>query len=812
MSRRDDNDTARSRSLLSRRETDHARGTDALSERPERHESLLSLRSGDRSDRLSADGFDAAWPPVRPPRRRRFSLSAGDRDKLSQAMQRGNDTGTPPRPPAGPSGGGQQEPWQPLVHPMAVVGGILRSGRIVVATTLAGAALGVLVALGTPKHYISTAEVIVDPRDIKIGDRDLTAGGLPSDATLAIIENQVRVMYSGKVLGDVVTALDLADDSEFNGQAGGFSFRGLVSDLKSLLREGGGVADTDRARALAVENLAESLEISRGDKTFVIYVSARTKDPEKSARIANTVVEVFRQVAGSIQSDTAGRAETEITSRLAELRQGVLDGEKAVEEFKAANDLVDAQGRLITDDQIVKLNDQLSVARAKTIELQARASSARDVDPDAAVSASLPEYVNSAVLSELRSQYARLAQQADALAVRLGPRHPERQAVEAQLAGARRQIAAELRRIVSSIQVDLKRAVEQEQQLSARLAQAKALQADVSGRLVELRELEREVAAQRAVYENYLLRARDVAEQKGFNTANVSLISPATPALLPTGPSRATIAILFTVFGFLAGVGIGILRGIFAALGGRNAMATAFRQHGRPESGGEPVTAEPSPPHGPLPPAGRRGTGRLQEPDAPAGRSMHHAGGPAGAAAMMPGSGHGGAPAEAASQPQLHAGTGPHGQAGMMQPPHWPQQPPHWPQQPPLAYAPGSGSPTVPVPGWLPDPRYGPAPVAPAPAQHGLWSGAPHPWMAPAAAPVMPAGYWPWTPQWAPPVAPPVQFAPQPVYHASAMPGSDPHDAGGDPAVDAEVRALRSALRSLRDRVERASSGRRRAS
>lgn len=783
MSRRDINDPDRSRSLLSRRETDVAREPewrDGQAGRASPREGLLSMRAGHPAASAGSGGPETPDPRDRTVRRRGFTLSAEDREVLARADWP-QDRAAPAAPAAPVDTGeaGAQEAWQPLVDPMAVVGGVLRSGRIVVATTLAGAVLGVLVALATPKHYISTAEVIVDPRDIKIGERDLTAGGLPSDATLAIIENQVRVMYSGKVLGDVVTALDLASDSEFNGQGGGFSLRGLISDLKSLLRSGaGGGADDARARALAVESLAESLDISRGDKTFVIYVSARTKDPEKSARIANTLVEVFRQVAGRIQSDTAGRAESEITSRLAELRQGVLDGEKAVEEFKAANDLVDAQGRLITDDQIVRLNEQLSVARAKTIELQARASSARDVDPDAAAAASLPEYVNSAVLSELRSQYARLAQQADALAVRLGPRHPERQAVEAQLAGARRQIGAELRRVVSSIQVDLKRAVEQEQALSARLAQAKARQADVSDRLIELRELEREAAAQRAVYENYLLRARDVAEQKGVNIANISLISPATPALLPTGPSRSMIAIVFTLLGFMAGIGIGALRGILAALGGRSALAARFRQDGGARAG---HGRTPVPPRPPRTPRGRPDTQYRQEQDATPAMAGQHAGEPAGATAAMHGMPHPGPSAMP------------------------------WPVQHPIGFAP-QPVPVAPVAwGWPADPRYGVHAGAPAPVQPAFWASAPHPWTQTLPAPVPPASVWPWT-QWAPAAVPPVAHPAQPVSGGLATPGQAPGHGEGDPAVDAEVRALRSALRSLRDRVETATAGRRRAS
>ena len=62
--------------------------------------------------------------------------------------------------------------------------------------TLLGAAIGIGVALSIPKKYQAYSELLIDPRDLKIVDRDLTQSGLPSDATLAIVENQVRVLTS----------------------------------------------------------------------------------------------------------------------------------------------------------------------------------------------------------------------------------------------------------------------------------------------------------------------------------------------------------------------------------------------------------------------------------------------------------------------------------------------------------------------------------------------------------------------------------------------------------------------------------------
>ncbi|WP_246811410.1 GumC family protein [Mesorhizobium sp. AA22] len=448
---------------------------------------------------------------------------------------------------------------------MQVVRGIARSKLLIVAMTVLGATLGVAIALSTPKKYEATAELIVDPRDLKLTDRDLTQPVVASDATLAIVENQVRVLTSSTVLNKVVDKLNLARDPEFNGQ--GSEGLGVMTLIRSILsrNDGPGVGE-GRRRALAVANLAESLSVERGGKTFVISVSATTQNGEKSALIANTMTDVFLQTFGQIQSDTAGRATNELTGRLDELRKGVEVAERKVEDFRAAHDLVDAQGHLISDDEMLKLNQQLAIARARTLELNARAASARSIDVNSVLSGTLPEEINSNTMSELRSQYATLKQEADRAAIRFGPRHPELQALNAQLAGSRERIAGELRRIASSLQVDLRRAVQLEQDLASRLAQLKVRSGDINNDLVTLRELEREAAAKRSVYEQYLLRAKETGEQKDINTANINVISRAFAPLEPNGPSRAVTVLAGLLAGLASGVGLGAMRGAYASL------------------------------------------------------------------------------------------------------------------------------------------------------------------------------------------------------------------------------------------------------
>jgi uncharacterized protein involved in exopolysaccharide biosynthesis len=497
--------------------------------------------------------------------------------------------------------GGDSEEWKPLIDPMQVVHGITRSKTLILSTTILGAFLGVAVALSTPKKYEATTDVIVDPRDLKLTDRDLTQNVVASDATLAIVENQVRILTSGTVLNKVVTDLNLTNDPEFNGQGkGGF---GLMSTLRSILsRQDAGTADEARKRALAVGNLYESLDVERGGKTFVVSVSATTQNPEKSALIANTMVKAFKQISSDIQSSTAGRANDELTARLDELRKGVQTAERAVEDFRATHDLVDAQGHLISDDQMLKLNEQLSVARARTLELNARAASARSLNVNSVLSGTLPEEINSNMMSELRSQYAALKQEADRAQVKLGPRHPEIEALNAQLAGARERISAELQRIASSLQVDLKRSVQLEQDLSSRLAQAKVQSGDVNNNLVSLRELEREAAAKRTVYEQFLLRAKETSEQKDINTANISVISDAYAPLQAKGPSRAVMALAGLFAGLFAGIGLGGLRGILASLRETADSRSRRRIEDRPSALETSRPGPTAPPPTPVPP------------------------------------------------------------------------------------------------------------------------------------------------------------------------------------------------------------------
>lgn len=480
------------------------------------------------------------------------------------------------------------EIWRPLIDPGTVLVSVVRSRWAILLCTVAGVGFGVFVAVNTPKVYEAATDLLINPNDLQIVEREITQSGLSSDSILALIQNQMRIMTSGNVLRQVVDELHLEDDPEFNGKGDGGVDLNPLNRLIAVFAPADGLAKPSVRRAITIENLSRHVSVTRDSSTFVVTIRAQAQDPDKAAVIANTMSSAFLETSAKLQAETAGRATNELTGRLDELRRSLEDAERKVEAFKADNGIVDAQGRPITDDEILKLNDQLSVARGRTAELKARAATVGTLNVDAVVGGILPEQVNSNVLGQLRTQYATLRQEADRLAVRLGPRHPQRLAADVQVQSARDQIAQELRRINSSVQVELSRAQQLEQDLAGRLDTLKTRQGDLSSERVALRELERDASSKRAVYEAFLLRSRETGEQKNINTANINILSQASAPLEPSGLSRSKIAILGLLLGLAAGTGLALLRGIWDSLRG-NAMLRAARHRD------EPVVMRPVP-------------------------------------------------------------------------------------------------------------------------------------------------------------------------------------------------------------------------
>jgi uncharacterized protein involved in exopolysaccharide biosynthesis len=84
---------------------------------------------------------------------------------------------------------------------------------------------------------------------------------------------------------------------------------------------------------------------------------------------------------------------------------------------------------------------------------------------------------------------------------------------------------------------------------------------------VALRELERDAAAKRAVYESFLSRSSQIGQREHVDTTNVRVISTATPPAGRSWPPRTSLMIILGAFaGFAIGLFLALARGIWRDL------------------------------------------------------------------------------------------------------------------------------------------------------------------------------------------------------------------------------------------------------
>lgn len=413
-----------------------------------------------------------------------------------------------------------------------------------------------ILGLLTPT-YTSGIQVLIDPSDLRVVDNDVNARTPQADSGVSLAESQARVIQSDNVLRRAILKLHLQEDDEFVRPDWDNPF---VNGVKRALGMMPPAASRDPVN-IALDTLRQKLGVRRAERTFVIDVFVQSRDPEKAARIANAIGDAYFAEEAAARTESAKRASDGLASRLNALRQDVEQAERKVVAYREENKLVASSGRLLTDQQLSDLNQQLVTATIRTAEARSRLDQARGMKVGDAGTA-LPEMLQSLEMQALRQQFATLSRNTAELATRLGERHPAMAEQYAQQRDLQRLIQREKERIIETTQKDYDRAAASEAAVKKSLDRVKTETVASDRANVGLRELERSLESRRGVYEAYLKRAREASEQERLNSTNVRIISPATPARTRTWPPSPKIVLpAALVLGLMLGAGIALLLG-----------------------------------------------------------------------------------------------------------------------------------------------------------------------------------------------------------------------------------------------------------
>ena len=425
--------------------------------------------------------------------------------------------------------------------------GVRTHWKVVLAVPLVFVAVVLVWRLLVPAHYTAVARLMIDPGGLQVVANEVNTRGQISDASLLVIDSQINVLVSNEVLGRVVDQEHLADDSEFTRPTPAAALIETVAAAVGIA----GVTVDDRTRA--IRKLRSVVGANRVDRSFVIEVSVATRERTKSVRLANAITTAYLQVDQAARAESARRASATMAARLDEMGHAARKADDAVQQFKAAHNIVGSKQELVSDQQLAEMTTALGTAHARTTEQRARLDQIQSIARGQSGLDSIAEVVQSPTITQLRSQLAAAESRLDGLLTQGGDRLPAVVEARAEVTALRKQMSDEVQRIASAVRNDYQRALSNEEALQASLDSLKNQAVRLSEDSVQLRELERQADAARNVYEAFLVRTRELNEQQGLYTSASRVISP---PLVPAGRDGTSLVVVLAAALF-AGLGLG---------------------------------------------------------------------------------------------------------------------------------------------------------------------------------------------------------------------------------------------------------------
>ncbi|MGE0152924.1 MAG: GumC family protein [Reyranellaceae bacterium] len=461
-----------------------------------------------------------------------------------------------------------------------------RHRGLIVVVTLAFAGIAVAVAKLTPTYYAAESRVLVGVPPLKVLDIQSILSDQNPDADR--IQNEAYVLQSRELAAAVAARHRLAAVPEFNpfldDPEPSWWNRNVRRPLAALLKsEPAPAPSSDEVQRAVIDALLAQTDVAQLGRSHVLGIKVRSQDPERSAALGNSFAEEYLNQQRQEKVQASDEADRFLTTRIEELRQQVAKSDQAVEDYRRKHGLFKGASAGITSQQLTELNTQLIAAQTAKAEADSRLLEAQSLGGKLADANAVPEVLKSPLIQTLKAQAAMAEQKLADVTSRLGPRHPQRRAAQAEVADVRGKIGAEVSRTVEGLRREAKAANARYEDIKASFERLKVTMGGVNEQQITLDALERDANVNRHLLEQMLGRAKEVVGQQQLQRPNAKLISRADVPSSPAFPPKP----LIVLFGALAGA---LLACIWALL--RESMDRTFRRSRQLEAAtGLPVLA-----------------------------------------------------------------------------------------------------------------------------------------------------------------------------------------------------------------------------
>lgn len=431
--------------------------------------------------------------------------------------------------------------------------------------------VAILAVLAITPIYRAAATLLIEQKGAKVVSIEQVYG--LDGAGSEYLQTQFELLKSRPLAERVVRELNLTTHPEIDprqqpeplidisGFLANFNFREVIpATLPGDLEDPEAITEAEIFDQVTRE-LMERISVEPQGKSQLVKIAVDMADANTAAIAANALANGFIESQLEATMEMSLTATTWMNSRLGELRTKLKDSEDRLQAFREAENLVDVDGVAtisaaelsLTGDRMIDARRQRAEAESQYRQVQAMRSGGWER------LATIPAVLGHPLIQQFKAEQAKAQAKVEELSKRYGKGHPAMIAARSDLSAASGSLRGQVEQIVAGIERNYQLAIANESSLQASFNANKSQIQDISRKEFQLRELQREVDGNRALYDTFMNRLKETAATADLDSANARVVEPAVTPIEPIKPKKTLIVAIASLLALFVGVGLTLL-------------------------------------------------------------------------------------------------------------------------------------------------------------------------------------------------------------------------------------------------------------
>jgi succinoglycan biosynthesis transport protein ExoP len=289
----------------------------------------------------------------------------------------------------------------------------------------------------------------------------------------------------------------------------------------------------------------------------LVNLHFRAYDPQVATDAVNMLAQLYIEQSLELRFTTSTEATGWLSDRLKEQQVKVEAAEKALQEYREREGLVNQEEKQgLVEQKLEVLNGAVLDARTERIAKESLYNQIAGLGPGQIET--FPLVLGSEPVQALKAELASLQKEEAKLSENLGDRHPDMVRVRQQIRTTEEKMRAEMRNVARAAESDYRTALAKDARLAATLEAVKKEAQETNRKSIEYGVLKRDVDTNRQLYQDLLTKTKQTGLETELKTTNIRVVEKAERPRGPISPNKMRNYQVAIILGLLVGVGLAL--------------------------------------------------------------------------------------------------------------------------------------------------------------------------------------------------------------------------------------------------------------